>query len=509
MADAFLWGVSTSGYQHEGGYNGPGQPQNNWAAWEQSGRVETTGAAAQFWQQYPQDFQHCQQMGLNGFRLSIEWARVQPTPLAQRGAAPAIDAAVLADYSDRIAACRQFGLEPVVTLQHFTHPAWLGTDAWLEVDTLAAYLNYVRTSVTQINHRLIDLHQQPPLRWYITINEPNILVSNTYLKGDFPGKSWGPMAALRAYSHLLTAHIQAYGAIHEIYAAAGWPRPQVALNTYCSDLYWSEKLIWDLLEMRRQAVTSASLRDYLVANARDWETQLQAADLPQRQGAIYQLGRGLRRLANAVGQKTITGAAVESIQQALAQSPRDRVFDFIGLDYYDPFFAHSFQFPRFSDLEPHQSDFRGRLMAGITRKWWDWHVLPEGLFFFCQAYSHAFEQCPILIAENGMALRRSFSNQITDSRRDKLQRSEFITAHLEQVQRLRHSGVPLLGYFHWSLTDNYEWGSYTPRFGLYSVDYGNEAKRQASDHLGDCPAETYARLVREAKQNARDPAVDS
>ncbi|HEY9738107.1 MAG TPA: family 1 glycosylhydrolase, partial [Trichocoleus sp.] len=127
-------------------------------------------------------------------------------------------------------------------------------------------------------------------------------------------------------------------------------------------------------------------------------------------------------------------------------------------------------------------------------KWWDWHVLPEGLFFFCKAYSRAFRDCPILIAENGMALQRTKSNKL-GSRTDGLQRSEFLKAHLDQVHHLRQDGVPLLGYFHWSLTDNYEWGSYTPRFGLFAVDYENGAKRQVADHLGDRPIETYAQLI--------------
>ncbi|HEY9738485.1 MAG TPA: family 1 glycosylhydrolase, partial [Trichocoleus sp.] len=99
----FLWGVSTSGYQHEGGYNGPGQPQNNWATWEQAERVEKTGDAALFWQHYGEDFQACREMGLNGFRLSIEWARVQPTTLAKRGAPPPFDEEALRGYCDRIA----------------------------------------------------------------------------------------------------------------------------------------------------------------------------------------------------------------------------------------------------------------------------------------------------------------------------------------------------------------------------------------------------------------------
>ena len=77
-APSFLAGVATSGYQCEGGYNGDRQPKNNWAAHELAGKVARTGAATDFWNRYREDFELCRGMGLNAFRLSIEWARVQP-----------------------------------------------------------------------------------------------------------------------------------------------------------------------------------------------------------------------------------------------------------------------------------------------------------------------------------------------------------------------------------------------------------------------------------------------
>jgi beta-glucosidase/6-phospho-beta-glucosidase/beta-galactosidase len=64
------------------------------------------------------------------------------------------------------------------------------------------------------------------------------------------------------------------------------------------------------------------------------------------------------------------------------------------------------------------------------------------------------------------------------------------------------AGIPLLGYLHWSLFDNYEWGSFTPRFGLYSIDYQCDNDRLVEDHLGDRPSLTYAKLVSEARQFA-------
>src|SRR4051812_13723231 len=84
----FLWGVATSAYQSEGGYNGAGEPQTNWAWAEQSGDVVPSGKAAEFWTRYPEDFDRAGQLGLNAFRLGFEWSRVQPTTSLEALAEP-------------------------------------------------------------------------------------------------------------------------------------------------------------------------------------------------------------------------------------------------------------------------------------------------------------------------------------------------------------------------------------------------------------------------------------
>jgi beta-glucosidase/6-phospho-beta-glucosidase/beta-galactosidase len=133
-------------------------------------------------------------------------------------------------------------------------------------------------------------------------------------------------------------------------------------------------------------------------------------------------------------------------------------------------------------------------MDGMTSKWWDWRLLPEGMHFFCERAVQLYGR-PVLIAENGMALRRRADNSGLSHRRDRQTRSDFLRRHVAEVMRLRRGGCPLVGYLHWSLTDNYEWGSYTPRFGLFSLDYTGEGERHVEDFLGDRPSETYAHLI--------------
>ncbi len=460
-----------------------------------------TGAAVDFWNRYSEDFQHCQEMGLNAFRLGLEWARIQPTENPYPSSPPPFDYGALNAYSDRLAACRRHGLEPIVTLHHFTHPAWLGLDAWLSEDTVDYFVEYVRTTVTHINRRLTQHDQLPPIHWFITINEPNMLVTSTYLSGQFPGghSERGISAILRAYNHLLTAHVKAYNCIHDLYQTEGWEPPQVSLNTFCSDLYWSEKALWDLLSVSERGIKPAEVREFIHDKAKQLEATLRRTSLPFQHDLPYQAGRLTHFITNFLGYRMFDIQYFDSYLQALNKSPRPSVFDYVAIDYYDPFVAHLFRLPSFSDFEFKSKTIRGWLMSGITSKWWDWRSLPEGLHFFCKYYSEDLGNRPVIIAENGMALRRKPNNSIATQRSDQLRRSEFLKLHLAQVRRLRQEGVPLIGYMHWSLTDNYEWGSYTPRFGLLSIDFTKGTERLVEDHLGDRPSETYAQLIREMR----------
>ncbi len=494
----FLWGVATSGYQSEGGYNGSGEPQNNWTHAEQSGRVMRTGKAAEFWHRYAEDFDLCRGLGLRAFRLGIEWARVQPsTGTEMLATPPPFDDAAIDAYAERIACCQRAGLEPVVTLQHFTHPAWAGIDAWLEDRTPDLFAAYVAHVVERINRHLAAEAGCEPIRIYITLNEPNILLQNTYLMPHFPGRRHGFQAALEALNRMLAAHVLAYNVIHDLYAEAGWPAPLVTTNTFCSDLYWSDQVILDLLSMRERGQTQ--VETLFAENSARLHAAVRGAGLPLQRGWFSALGRILHRVVDWLAPRYFTTESFRFFLDTLAGSSRDRVFDFVGLDYYDPFAGHMFRPPSFADLEFPTRSPHAWLMDGITSKWWDWRLLPEGLHFFCTYYAKEFGR-EILIAENGMAIRRKSDNSSASWRTDRQSRSVFLERHVGEVRRLRAEGCPLIGYLHWSLTDNYEWGSFTPRFGLYSIDYANDAERRVEDHLGDRPSETYAKLIVETEQ---------
>jgi beta-glucosidase/6-phospho-beta-glucosidase/beta-galactosidase len=208
----------------------------------------------------------------------------------------------------------------------------------------------------------------------------------------------------------------------------------------------------------------------------------------------------VKHLTDVVGWKWFKPSHFKPLLDAVYASPRARLFDYIGLDYYDPFAAHTLRLPVFWDHEFKSRTFRAWIMNSVTSKWWDWRVLPAGLHFFCSYYAADFGR-PVLIAENGMALRRKPDNKAS-YRKDRMLRSQFLAMHVHEVRRIVASGVPLFGYLHWSLFDNYEWGSYTPRFGLFSLDFAHNRERLEWDHYGDRPSAAYAKLISEARGQA-------
>ncbi|WP_438483348.1 glycoside hydrolase family 1 protein [Oleiharenicola lentus] len=482
----FLWGVAISAYQAEGGYNRPGEPETNWAEAERAGEVAPVGNAADFWTRFPEDFARCRELGLTAFRLSVEWSRVQPV------GPNVFDRAALEHYARILKSCRAHSLEPVVTLHHFVHPAWLGPDPWLEESTPELFVSFARTTIMFLNAALAE-----PLRWLITINEPNMLVLNSYLARQFPaGPHRGARVMMQAYNQLLRAHVLAYNAVHDVYAENGWAPPQVTFNNYCSDVYWSDKVLLDLVCARERGIARDQIEDHVAARAREFDRLFREARLPLHRDIAFYFGTAAKRLGNWFGYKLFSAEIFSSFLDTLYASPRARLMDYIAIDYYDPFAAHAFRLPVWWDHEFKNKSFRSWMLATVTSKWWDWRVLPRGLDFFCRHYASDYQR-PVLIAENGMALRRRADGR--RPRRDKITRSEFLRLHVREVSKLVRDGVPVIGYLHWSLFDNYEWGTFTPRFGLYAIDFSRGTERALTDPDGDRPAETYAALIREVR----------
>ncbi len=439
----FLWGVSTAGHQVEGGLNGPGQPRNNWASWEDTGRVEKTGKGVGFWERWSDDLDLAHALGINAFRMGLEWARIEPT------ATSGFDPTALNRYADILAGARRRGLEPVVTLQHFTHPEWLGTDPWLDPHIGPRFARYARDVSIALGRRL-EARGEPPVRFWVTVNEPNSLCLATYYLRAFPRgpRRGGARDLSRALTGILGAHVHARRALHDGYLANGWPAPTVTYNAWACAVYAVDRYLVDLLRPATRAHTRDLMRDFRRAA-----------------GPVGFVGR----VADLALTRAVNPAAFAPL---IAELGRDEdALDVLALDYYHPFLG----------------DYLG--WRGPRKHPWQWPSEPARMPGFLAAWVGPHADRALLLLEHGIGTRHLPHRG--HHRPDRLARDQAISGALQAVDRCVANGLRVAGYFHWSLVDNYEWGSYAPRFGLHAIDHADDARRLPTDATGADAAGSY------------------
>jgi beta-glucosidase len=186
--DGFFWGAATAAHQIEG-FN----VKSDWWRAEQAGLMPyRSEQACDSWSHWRDDIGLLQQMGLNAYRLSLEWARIEP----EQGQ---FDQAALDVYLQQLQTLKAAGIEPMITLHHFTSPAWLADlGGWANPDVVGHFVNFTNKVVEMTG----DL-----VRWWVTFNEPSILAFKAYIEG-----SWPPHQAynLRGYTRLLRHAVRAH-----------------------------------------------------------------------------------------------------------------------------------------------------------------------------------------------------------------------------------------------------------------------------------------------------------
>lgn len=192
-----LWGVAVSHYQVEGG------DACDWTRWEAAGRTKggPCGRAAGSWERYEEDADLAGEAGANAFRFSVSWSRVEP----RRGAC---DDAALARYGRLVDRLLVRGLEPVVTLHHYTHPVWFHEETpWTSSASVDAFAGFARRVARFLG---------PRVRVWITLNEPLVFLLGGFLDGQIPPGLADARAAKRALGNLLAAHAAAAAEIRSL-----------------------------------------------------------------------------------------------------------------------------------------------------------------------------------------------------------------------------------------------------------------------------------------------------
>jgi beta-glucosidase/6-phospho-beta-glucosidase/beta-galactosidase len=432
--------VATAGYQVEGGYNRSGQPSNNWLAWEHTGRVQPSGVAAGFWDRPEESLDRAAALGCDSFRLGIEWTRVVP-----EDGPP--DAAALAAYVAIVDACLERGLTPLVTLHHFTHPSWLGEDFWLRPDAPEQFGRWVAVVVDALGDRV---------RHWVTINEINVLAVASWLLGMFPPGRWAALEdAQTAIDAMLVAHVRTYEAIH-----AARPDAVVTTNNSCFSVYEGDRLLVDLLLSRSFGVDRGDVDAWLDERRSAHDSLLPVGSVRERLARALSAQRsvyGARARRRGASRRP---AVPRRVVDAVYESPHERTLDVLGLDFYQPTVGDHLRMPG------HRTS--GGRSLQPTRALWDDPPDPDGFRRWLGVQHALVPDLPLWVVENGLCNR--VVNGRFFPRLDGWTRPRYLRAHLAAVVAALDQGVPVTGYWHWSLVDNYEWGSYEPRFGLFGMD---------------------------------------
>jgi beta-galactosidase len=502
FSEDFLWGVSTSGFQFEmGDPDGKNiDPNTDWYVWAHdpsnirkgivSGDLPERGI--NYWNLYKQDHATAKSLGLNAYRIGIEWSRIFPESTsgievgverasdgniakidvdesALENLEKVADRAAVSHYRDVIEDLRISDFQVFVCLNHFTLPLWIhdpmivrkthtlrGPKGWVDENTIVEFTKYAAYMAWKLGD-IVD-------NW-TTFNEPGIIAETGYMipqSGFPPGLKFYFRVSRKVALHLVIAHARAYDAVKKIDTIKADEKSGCAANV---------GLIHNVIPVRPFSSTSK-----LDAKTAEF------MDNMHNQFFVQSICDGwLDENLNGVKEK---GEMKNYLGQRL---------DWLGVNYYTRFVvkgkasALSKTFAGIPVIPEIVQDYgfacqpAAKSADGLPTSDSGWEIYPEGLLDALNAMKK-YEK-PLYVTENGVA-----------DGRDAL-RPSFITEHLRVLERaVNEEKLDVRGYFHWSLTDNYEWAKgFGSKFGLYAVDMDTKSRKSRMS------AETYKEIVKAEK----------
>ncbi|HRE46582.1 MAG TPA: GH1 family beta-glucosidase [Aggregatilineales bacterium] len=418
--EGFVWGAATAAFQIEGAANTDGRGVSIWDTFCRTpGKVfngDTGDVACDHYHRYESDIALMTDLCLRAYRFSISWARVVPNGTG------AVNPAGLDFYDRLVDTLLAKGIQPYATLYHWDMPQALqDRGGWVSREAPTAFAAYSEAVARRLGDRVKD---------WMTINEPWVISMMGYGTGDHaPGlHDW--KAALQASHHVLLAHGEGMRAVR---AAVPGARVGIVLNTTWVD---------PASEVAADKEAAARFDGFYTRWFAD----------PVFTGA-YPVD-----MMNWYGTQAPT---IHEGDMASISAPTD----FLGVNYYSRVIIGA---------GDHDSHLKVRYVRGAGEHTaMDWEVYPDGLYNSLKKYA-AYQPKKIFVTENGAAYddQPSGTGAVEDP-----QREAYLRHHLAAAARAIQDGVPLAGYFVWSLLDNFEWAlGYSKRFGIVYVDYATQKR---------------------------------
>ncbi len=428
--EGFVWGSATSSYQIEGAVHEDGRGESIWDRFARKPGAITDGSngdvACDHYHRVAADVDMMASLGMAAYRFSIAWPRVLPEGRKGRVETRGLD------FYDRLTdRLLQAKITPYVTLYHWDLPQALQErGGWPSRDTALAFVDFADV----VSRRLGDR-----VKHWITHNEPWCISVLGHANGHHaPGhESWPE--ALAAAHHLNLSH--------------GWALPVLRQNAAGAEV----GITLNLLPCEPASPSEADK-----AACRELDGTFNRWYLDPLFGRGYP--EDIVRFHRA------NGHLPDGEMPFVKPGDMDvvaRDIDFLGVNYYSRAIVRSAHVPEADNLPP-------TAVASEEKTDMGWEVCPEGLLTILRRVHADYRPKRMYITENGAAFDTAPGE---DGRVHDKRRREFLRGHLDAARRACEEGIPLHGYFLWSLLDNYEWAhGYAKRFGVVWVDYQTQQR---------------------------------
>jgi beta-glucosidase len=417
--DTFYWGASTAAYQIEGSPLADGGGPCVWHEFSHTpGNTEngdTGDVACDHYHRLSQDVALMGELGLGAYRFSVRWPRILP---AGRGK---VNAGGLDFYNRLVDELLEAGIEPFVTLHHWDLPAALQrAGGWSNRDVASWFADYAEVVAGSLGDRV---------HHWITLNEPFVVAEQGHLLGVHAPGIRNIFATGHAIHNQLLAHVAGSRVLKSML-----PDCNVGIS------------------LSNGGVSPLSDTDIeATARADAWHNFPLFLD-PLVEGHYPEAIEA--RLAPYLP------AGYESDMDDLRETP-----DFVGINYYSSYQVREDPSSWLGFAEAVESDAPRTAMG--------WIVRPDGLRAILNDAHRRYGLSSIFVTENGAA----YEDRVVDGHLNDEERLEYLKAHVAATLAARDEGVPVNGYFVWSLFDNFEWArGYAQRFGIVHVDFATQER---------------------------------
>lgn len=430
FAKDFVWGAATSSYQIEGTGRDSGKGQNIWDVFtKEPGRVyegHTGDIACDHYHRFREDVAYMKELGLKGYRFSIDWSRVLPEGTGK------VNEKGIDFYNALIDELLEQGIEPYITLYHWELPYEIyKRGGWMNPEIVEWFGQYARLVAERFSDRV---------KYFFTLNEPQCFVGLGFLQGCHAP---GVKAPLRDTFEMAHNALKAHGRAVQMLRAYGKQNVQIGYAPTSGMCYQEKETPKDIEAARKALFALPDDLSNWTWNVSWWSDPVILGKYPEE---------GMKKYEKYL--PVITDEDMKLISQPI---------DFYGQNIYN---GRCIRMG--TDGRPEEV----RRPAGFPKTATNWPVTPEALYWGPKFLYQRYRK-PIYITENGMACHDTVSQ---DGKVHDPNRIDFLARYLKNLKRAAEE-IDIRGYFQWSLMNNFEWDKgYAERFGIIYVDFETQER---------------------------------